>query len=81
VRIPVSDGDIPPIAPCRKGRSTRLSSCAEISAYNGIRDVPPPRQGRLHVDPAELYARQGNVATMTDVQEIISNVAKVPMRR
>jgi carboxymethylenebutenolidase len=83
VRIPVGDGELPGYRamPGSGGPFPVALVVQEIfGVHEHIRDVCRrlARVGYLAVAP-ELYARQGNVAGMTDVQEIVRGVvARVP---
>jgi carboxymethylenebutenolidase len=83
VRIPVADGEIPAYRamPASGGPFPVVLVVQEIfGVHEYIRDVCRrlAKEGYMAI-AAELYARQGNVATMTDVQEIIAKVvSKVP---
>jgi carboxymethylenebutenolidase len=83
VKIPVQDGEIPGYRARPKGGSglAVVLVVQEIfGVHEHIRDLCRrlAKLGYLAVAP-ELYARQGNVAEMTDIQEIISKVvSKVP---
>jgi carboxymethylenebutenolidase len=83
VKIPVRDGEMPgyrakPAA--GKGLAVVLVVQEIFGVHEHIRDLCRrlAKRGYLAVAP-ELYARQGNVSAMTDIQEIIKNVvSKVP---
>jgi carboxymethylenebutenolidase len=83
VKIPVRDGEIPgyrakPAA--GSGPAVVLVVQEIFGVHEHIRDLCRrlAKHGYLAVAP-ELYARQGNVAAMSDIQEIISKVvSKVP---
>jgi len=83
VKIPVRDGEMPgyrakPAA--GKGLAVVMVVQEIFGVHEHIRDLCRrlAKKGYLAVAP-ELYARQGNVAAMTDIQEIISKVvSKVP---
>jgi len=83
VRIPVSDGEIPAYRamPDKGGPFPLILVVQEIfGVHEHIKDICRrlAKQGYMAI-AAELYARQGNVAGMTDIQEIISKVvSKVP---
>jgi carboxymethylenebutenolidase len=83
VKIPVRDGEMPGYRarPARgKGLAVVLVVQEIFGVHEHIRDLCRrlAKLGYLAVAP-ELYARQGNVAAMTDIQEIIKNVvSKVP---
>ncbi len=83
VKIPVRDGEIPGYR-ARPAQGSGLATVLVIQEIFGvhehIRDLCRrlAKRGYLAVAP-ELYARQGNVAAVTDIQEIISKVvSKVP---
>jgi carboxymethylenebutenolidase len=82
-KIPVSDGVIPAYyaAPEKAGRYPVILVVQEIfGVHEHIKDICRrfAKLGYFAVAP-ELYARQGDVSTMTDVQAIIQDVvAKVP---
>jgi carboxymethylenebutenolidase len=83
IKIPVRDGTIPgyrakPLSGA--GHPVILVVQEIFGVHEHIRDLCRrlAKQGYLAVAP-ELYARQGSVAEMTDIQEIISKVvSKVP---
>jgi carboxymethylenebutenolidase len=83
VKIPVHDGEIPGYRakPLHgRGLATVLVVQEIFGVHEHIRDICRrlAKLGYLAVAP-ELYARQGNVAQMSDIQEIISKVvSKVP---
>ena len=83
VKIPVRDGEMPGYrAKPAKGKGFAVVLVVQeiFGVHEHIRDLCRrlAKRGYLAVAP-ELYARQGNVATMTDIQEIIKNVvSKVP---
>jgi carboxymethylenebutenolidase len=83
VKIPVRDGEIPGYrARPAKGRSFPIVLVVQeiFGVHEHIRDLCRrlAKQGYLAVAP-ELYARQGDVSQMHDIQEIISKVvSKVP---
>lgn len=83
VKIPVSDGEIPAYrAMPAKGKNfpTILVVQEIFGVHEWIRDVCRrfAKMGHLAIAP-ELYARQGDVSKMQNVQEIISKVvSKVP---
>ena len=83
VRIPVSGTELPAFrAMPDSGRRVprRARRAGESRDHEHIRDVCRrlAKAGHLAIAP-ELYARQGDVSKMTDVQEIVTNVvAKVP---
>jgi carboxymethylenebutenolidase len=83
VRIPVADGEIPAYRamPAKGGPFPVILVVQEIfGVHEYIRDVCRrlAHEGYMAI-AAELYARQGNVAKMSDINEIISTVvSKVP---
>jgi carboxymethylenebutenolidase len=83
VKIPVKDGEMPGYRamPASGGPFATVLVIQEIfGVHEHIKDVCRrfAKLGYFAVAPA-LYARQGDVLTMTDVQEIISKVvSKVP---
>jgi carboxymethylenebutenolidase len=83
VKIPVQDGEIPAYRamPAKGGPFPLVLVVQEIfGVHEHIKDICRrlAKEGYLAI-AAELYARQGSVAEMTDIQEIISKVvAKVP---
>jgi carboxymethylenebutenolidase len=82
VRIPVPDGELPAYRaqPARGGPFPVVLVVQEIfGVHEHIRDVCRrlARRGMLALAP-ELYARQGDVGRMSDVQEIVAVVARVP---
>jgi carboxymethylenebutenolidase len=83
VRIPVADGALPAYRamPASGGPFAVVLVVQEIfGVHEHIRDVCRrlAKEGYMAIAP-ELYARQGDVAHMTDVQEIIAKVvSKVP---
>ncbi len=83
VKIPVADGEIPAYrAMPAKGKSfpTVLVVQEIFGVHEHIKDICRrfAKLGHLAVAP-ELYARQGDVSKMTNINEIISNVvSKVP---
>jgi carboxymethylenebutenolidase len=83
VKIPVRDGEMPGYRAKPsgvKGLAVVLVVQEIFGVHEHIRDLCRrlAKKGYLAVAP-ELYARQGNVAAMTDIQEIISKVvSKVP---
>ena len=83
VKIPVRDGEMPGYrAKPAKGKGFAVVLVVQeiFGVHEHIRDLCRrlAKRGYLAVAP-ELYARQGNVATTTDIQEIIKNVvSKVP---
>jgi len=83
VKIPVSDGQIPGYAamPASGGPFPTVLVIQEIfGVHEHIKDICRrlAKLGYFAAAPA-LYAREGDVSTMSDIQEIISKVvAKVP---
>jgi len=83
VKIPVTDGQIPAYrAMPEKGKDHPVVLVVQeiFGVHEHIRDVCRrlAKLGYLAVAP-ELYARQGDVSKMTNIQEILENVvAKVP---
>jgi carboxymethylenebutenolidase len=83
VKIPVSGGEIPAyrVMPATGGPFPVVLVVQEIfGVHEHIKDICRrfAKLGYLAVAP-ELYARQGDVSQMTDVQEIVDKVvAKVP---
>jgi carboxymethylenebutenolidase len=82
VKIPVKDGQIPAYrAMPEKGKNfaTVLVVQEIFGVHEHIRDVCRrlAKLGYLAVAP-ELYARQGDVSGLTDFQEILKVVSKVP---
>jgi carboxymethylenebutenolidase len=83
VKIPIVDGEIPAYQamPAKGGPFPVILVVQEIfGVHEHIKDVCRrfAKQGYLAIAPA-LYARQGDVSKMTDIQEIITKVvAKVP---
>jgi carboxymethylenebutenolidase len=83
VKIPVQDGEIPAYRamPAKGGPFPLILVVQEIfGVHEHIKDICRrlAKEGYMAI-AAELYARQGSVAGMTDIQEIISKVvAKVP---
>lgn len=83
VKIPVADGEIPAYRamPDKKGKFPTVMVVQEIfGVHEWIQDICRrfAKLGYLAIAPS-LYARQGDVTKMTNVQEIISKVvAKVP---
>ena len=83
VKIPVQDGEIPAYRamPAKGGPFPLILVVQEIfGVHEHIKDICRrlAKDGYMAI-AAELYARQGSVAGMTDIQEIISKVvAKVP---
>src|SRR5256886_13992029 len=83
VKIPVTDGTIPAYRamPATGGPFPVVLVVQEVfGVHEHIKDVCRrfAKLGHLAVAP-ELYARQGDVSKLTDIQEIISKVvSKVP---
>jgi carboxymethylenebutenolidase len=83
VKIPVADGEIPAYrAAPEKGKNLPVVLVVQeiFGVHEHIKDVCRRfgKLGYLAVAPA-LYAREGDVTTMADIQEIISKVvSKVP---
>jgi carboxymethylenebutenolidase len=83
VKIPVQDGEIPAYRamPAKGGPFPLILVVQEIfGVHEHIKDICRrlAKEGYMAI-AVELYARQGSVAGMTDIQEIISKVvAKVP---
>jgi carboxymethylenebutenolidase len=83
VKIPVKDGEIPAYRamPAKSGHFPTIVVIQEIfGVHEHIKDVCRrlAKAGYFAVAPA-LYARQGDVSKLTDVQEIIKTVvSKVP---
>jgi carboxymethylenebutenolidase len=83
VKIPVADGEIPAYQamPEKGGPFPVVLVVQEIfGVHEHIKDICRrfAKQGYLAIAPA-LYARQGDVSKMTDIQEIITKVvSKVP---
>jgi carboxymethylenebutenolidase len=83
VKIPVQDGEISAYRaiPAKGGPFPLILVVQEIfGVHEHIKDICRrlAKEGYMAI-AAELYARQGSVAEMTDIQEIISKVvAKVP---
>ena len=83
VKIPVADGEVPAYQamPAKGGPFPVVLVVQEIfGVHEHIKDVCRrfAKQGHLAIAPA-LYARQGDVSKMTDIQEILTKVvAKVP---
>jgi carboxymethylenebutenolidase len=83
VKIPVQDGEIPAYRamPANGGPFPLILVVQEIfGVHEHIKDICRrlAKEGYMAI-AAELYARQGSVAGMTDIQEIIGKVvAKVP---
>ena len=82
VKIPVKDREIPAYRamPAKAGPFATVLVIQEIfGVHEHIKDVCRrlAKDGYFAVAPA-LYARQGDVSQMSDVQEILKVVAKVP---
>ncbi len=83
VRIPVADGEMPAYRamPATGGPFPVILVVQEIfGVHEHIRDICRrlAKVGYMAIAP-ELYARQGDVAHMTDIQEIVAKVvSKVP---
>jgi carboxymethylenebutenolidase len=82
VKIPVSDGEIPGYRamPAEGGPFATILVVQEVfGVHEHIRDICRrlAKAGYFAVAPA-LYARQGDVSQMTDIQDILKLVAKVP---
>ena len=83
VKIPVSDGEIPAFrAKPKSGKSLPVVLVVQeiFGVHEHIKDVCRrlAKLGYVAVAP-ELFARQGDVSSMSDVQEIVSRVvSKVP---
>jgi carboxymethylenebutenolidase len=86
VKIPVSDGTIPAYRamPAEQGaKGTGFPVVLVVHEIFGVHEHIQDlcrrlaKVGYLAIAP-ELYARQANVATITDIQEIIKAVSKVP---
>ena len=83
VKIPVEDGEIPAYRamPAEGGPFATVLVIQEIfGVHEHIKDICRrlAKTGYFAVAPA-LYARQGDVSTMTDIQEILQKVvSKVP---
>jgi len=78
VKIPVADGSIPAYRamPAKGGKFPTVVVVQEIfGVHEHIKDVCRrlAKQGYLAVAP-ELYARQGDVSTMSDIKEILTKV-------
>jgi carboxymethylenebutenolidase len=83
VKIPVADGEIPAYRamPAKGGPFPLILVVQEIfGVHEHIKDICRRLAKECYMAiAAELYARQGSVAGMTDIQEIISKVVtKVP---
>jgi len=83
VKIPTKDGEMPAYRACpEKGENFPVVLVVQeiFGVHEHIKDICRrlAKQGYLAIAP-ELYARQGDVAKLTDIQEIISKVvSKVP---
>ena len=82
VQIPVSDGQMPAYRakPATGTRFATILVCQEVfGVHEHIKDVCRrlAKLGYQAVAP-ELYARQGNVAQLTDIQQVLALVARVP---
>jgi len=82
VKIPVPDGEIPGYRamPAEGGPFATVLVVQEVfGVHEHIKDICRrlAKSGYFAVAPA-LYARQGDVSQMTDVQDILKVVAKVP---
>ena len=83
VKIPVADGEIPAYRamPAKGGPFPLILVVQEIfGVHEHIKDICRrlAKEGYMAI-AAELYARQGSVAGITDIQEIISKVvSKLP---
>src|SRR5262245_7556040 len=82
VKIPVSGGDIPGYRamPATGGPFPVVLVVQEVfGVHEHIKDICRrfAKLGYLAVAP-ELYARQGDVSQMTDIQDILKVVSKVP---
>src|SRR5436190_8427405 len=82
VQIPVSDGQMPAYRakPATGTRFATVLVCQEVfGVHEYIKDVCRrlAKLGYQAVAP-ELYARQGNVAGLTDMQAVMAIVARVP---
>src|SRR6185312_1247307 len=83
VKIPVTDGEIPGYRamPAKGGPFPTVVVIQEIfGVHEHIKDICRrlAKTGYFAVAPA-LYARQGDVSTMTDMKEIVAKVvSKVP---
>lgn len=82
-KLPVSDGELPAYhaLPAKEGRLPVVLVVQEIfGVHEYIRDVCRrlAKLGYLAIAP-ELYARQADVSTMTDIQELLTKVVpRVP---
>jgi carboxymethylenebutenolidase len=82
VKIPVADGEIPAYhaMPAKGGPFPLILVVQEIfGVHEHINDICRrlAKEGHMAI-AAELYARQGSVAGMTDIQDLIKVVSKVP---
>lgn len=83
VKIPTKDGEMPAYRACpEKGENFPVVLVVQeiFGVHEHIKDICRrlAKQGYLAIAP-ELYARQGDVSKLTDIQEIISKVvSKVP---
>ncbi len=83
VKIPTKDGEMPAYRACpEKGENFPVVLVVQeiFGVHEHIKDVCRrlAKQGYLAIAP-ELYARQGDVSKLTDIQEIIGKVvSKVP---
>lgn len=82
VKIPVKDGEIPAYrAMPEKGNSFPVILVVQeiFGVHEHIKDICRrfAKAGHMAIAP-ELYARQGDVSKMTDMQEIFGIVSKVP---
>jgi len=82
VKIPVPDGEIPGYRamPAEGGPFATVLVVQEVfGVHEHIKDICRrlAKAGYFAVAPA-LYARQGDVSQMTDIQDILKVVAKVP---
>jgi carboxymethylenebutenolidase len=82
VQIPVSDGQMPAYR-AKPATGTRFATILVVQEVFGvhehIKDVCRrlAKLGYQAIAP-ELYARQGNVAQLTDIQQVLALVARVP---
>lgn len=83
VKIPTKDGEMPAYRACpEKGENFPVVLVVQeiFGVHEHIKDICRrlAKQGYLAIAP-ELYARQGDVSKLTDIQEIIGKVvSKVP---
>src|SRR5271163_5228896 len=82
VKVPVADGSIPAYRamPAQGGPFPTLLVVQEIfGVHEHIKDICRrfAKLGYFAIAP-ELYARQGDVSKLTDFQEILKIVSKVP---